>query len=488
MTKAVARIEKAIAFKEVIGIFGDYDADGITGTAQLVRFFRRHGIEPVTHLPHRAKEGYGMKKASIDALKKKGVSLLLTVDTGISAHEEILHAMKLGMDVIVTDHHRVQKGRPAAFAVIHPLIPSPFPNQHLSGSGVAFMLIRALEKGQQWDGIDIDIALATIGTVGDLVPLTGENRILVLHGLRCMASLSPCPLKAFIDAVRRDSPLTAGDVAFKIVPRINAAGRMSHPDIALRALLEGGDALKDLHSLNSDRQVFVEDLHASLLGNISDKAFIVVASENVTPGTAGLLASRFTEAEGKPSLVAAIMGDLAVASLRSPEGIDVTTCLSHPSVSPLLLTYGGHAQAAGSTFKTSNLPALEQALQSALLAQGINPADLGPSLGIDMELPQDKANLDLAKRLAGLEPFGSGNEEPVFLLRNQMLTDLRTVGADDNHLQCRIGAVKGIGFRLGSLIDQLDTPVDLACRISVNAWNGRESVQLVVEDIRRSGQ
>ena len=489
MAKAVARIRRAMDTREVIGIFGDYDADGITGTAQLMRAFRRHGLEPVVHLPHRALEGYGMKIASIDVLKQKGVTLLITVDTGISAHAEIAHAKKLGMDVIVTDHHRVQGGAPDAFAVIHPTVPETFPNQHLSGSGVAFMLVRALEDGNPWDGIDTDIALATIGTVGDLVPLTGENRTLVIHGLKFLSKLPQSPLRDFIDDVRGDGPLTAGDIAFRVVPRINAAGRMAHPDIALRALLEGGDALGELHRLNGDRRSFVEELDR-LLSEESGKqgAFIVIASEKVTPGTAGLLASRFTERMGRPSLVAAVVGDQAVASIRSPEGIDAVECLEHSAVKPLLRSYGGHAQAAGCSFAASDVKRLTEGLNRALSERGITADTLVPALHIDAELPHAGPDDRFVRGLKSLEPFGAGNDDPMFLLRAQMVSDVRAIGSDGTHLQCRIGRTRAIGFGLGALASSIGQQrIDVACRLGMNTWNGRETLQLFVEDLRIAG-
>lgn len=489
MEKAVERIERAIADGETVAIFGDYDADGITATAQLVRFFRRRNIEPVVHLPDRAKEGYGMKIVSIDALKTKGASLIITVDTGIAAHAEIAHAKKLGMDVIVTDHHRPQGGRPDAFAVIHPEIPSAFPNPHLAGAGVAFMLVRALEKMRPWDGIDLDIALAAIGTVGDLVPLTGENRLLVIHGLKFLDNLPPSPLKDFVDSVRTTGLLTATDIAFRIVPRINAAGRMAHPLVALEALLGGGESLEELHRLNGDRRTFVEELQEEVIPLLDTAdAFLVIASDRITPGTAGLVAGRLSEKFGRPSLAAAIMSDLAVGSVRSIPGIDLMECLEHPSVKKFLKTFGGHAQAAGCTFAPADAEALKKALNAVLTKRGVSVDTLLPTLELDATLDQRHLTMAFARSLTSLAPFGTGNAEPTFLLPRQTLTDLRTVGSEKSHLQAKVNGIQAVGFRLGSCIDQLNTStlVDIACRISINNWNGRESVQLVIEDIRSS--
>jgi single-stranded-DNA-specific exonuclease len=393
------------------------------------------------------------------------------------------------MDVIVTDHHRVQGGRPDAFAVIHPQVSSEFPNPHLSGSGVAFMLVRALENLKSWDDIDIDIALATIGTVGDLVPLTGENRILVMHGLRFIADLPPSPLREFVESVRAAGPLTATDLAFRIVPRINAAGRMAHPLVALEAILEGGKALEELHRLNGDRRSLVEELHEHLSTSIPEKdAFLVVWSDQITPGTAGLIASRLSEQFGRPSLVAAVLGDMAVASVRSIPEIDVMDILSDSSAKKLLKTFGGHAQAAGCTFELKNADKLRSALNKVLEDRGLSVDTMLPTLEIDAEIHDRHVTLLTGRSLASLAPFGSCNKEPLFLLSKQKLTSLRVVGSDGSHLQATINGVRSVGFRLGQFIDALneDTSVDLACRIGVNTWNGRDSVQLVIEDIRES--
>lgn len=500
MQKAVDRIEAAMKKKETIAIFGDYDADGITGSAQLVRYFCRHGIEPLVHLPDRVKEGYGMRKESIDLLKGKGTSLVITVDTGISAHDEIVHAKNIGIDVIVTDHHRINGGRPDAFAVLHPTCapdgasvgrPNPVPNPHLCGAGVAFMLLRALEHSKQWEGMEIDIALATIGTIGDLVPLISENRILVRHGLRCLENLPASPLKDLVDSVRGNTPLSATDVAFKIVPRLNAAGRMSHPILALDALLKGGDALEALHTLNSDRQTFVSDLSMKMESSIdTSHPFIVLAHADITPGTAGLLASRFTERFSRPSLIASVLSDRAVASIRSIPEIDAMECLSHPSVSIFLTSFGGHSQAAGCTFDPKHTGALQKALSTILIERGMKADEMKPTLDVDAVLHLSTVSLSFAKNINALSPFGQSNDEPVFLLSAQLLSDFRLVGAEGTHLQLRVGGMKAIGFRLGNILEYLNDrePFDVVCRVGINAWNGNETVQLIIEDIRKQQQ
>ncbi len=491
MGRAVDRIRSAIESGEIIGIFGDYDADGITGTAQLVRYFRRHGREPVVHLPHREKEGYGMKKPSIDLLHQKGVALLITVDTGITAKAEIEHAMSLGMDVIVTDHHSAPEGRPPAYAVIHPRIPSLYPNQHLSGSGVAFMLVRALEDGKAWPGIEQDVVLAAIGTVGDLVPLTGENRILVTRGLALVAKLQDCSLKLFFEQVKIDGACTAADLAYRIVPRINASGRMDHPLVALEALLGSEEALGKLHSLNTHRQAMTEASYI-LAEKLIDPSqlFLCIASDQFTAGIVGLVAGKLTEKYGRPSLAATIDKDgVCTASIRSIPQYDVMRALRDPRVRELLDHSGGHAQAAGCSFHVSKLPDLIERLQQCMSDAGIGSQDLVPSLSIDLELPSTMIDKAFVLNLQRLEPFGQHNQEPLFLLKGQRLEQLKAVGKDGTHLQCRLaGGPKIIGFRFGHLLQTLSAgdEVDLVFSVGIQRWNGREDVQLMLKDIRKS--
>lgn len=488
MEKAVGRIEQAINLGESVGIFGDYDADGITGSLQLIHYFRRRKIEPFVYLPDRITEGYGLKLASIENFKQRGVSLLITVDTGISAFSEIAAAQASGIDVIVTDHHRVRGGRPGAFAVIHPQVPFQFPNEHLSGAGVAFMLVRALEHLDVWDGIAEDAVLAAIGTIGDLVPLTGENRILVFHGLKLIDSLPSGPLKELLDAVKGSNRmLTSSDIAFRVVPRINAAGRMEHPSLALNALMTGGAAMERLHELNNERRVMVEELTEVALNLIDQtQLFLTLRHRQFTPGVVGLIAGRLTEHFGKPALVASIEENTCVASIRGIPAVDVMECLEHPDVRPHLRSYGGHAQAAGCTVMESAFPALAEGLNRAMVDAGINESALIPTIMIDGEISFTGLDAELVKRLKNLEPFGKQNEEPVFLIRGQRLTDTRSVGAESRHLQCRVGGTKAIGFGLGKYIGEVsaEAPVDIACKLNISTWNGREELEYQIQDIR----
>ncbi len=489
MTRAVDRIRAAMQGGEHIAVFGDYDADGITAAAQFARFFRRHGNDAKIHLPQRS-DGYGMTSAFIAACAAKRTSLIITVDTGIAAHAEIEEAKRRGIDVIVTDHHSASRGRPPAFAVIHPTLPSAFPNVHLSGSGVAYCVIRALETSmgsEEWRGMEEDLLLATIGTVADLVPLVGENRTLVTAGLSCAARLpSSSPLARLIRAGRGDGgPLKSSDIAFRIAPRINASGRIADPALALEAILSG-EGIEELLTLNEERKAMTDDLMRTAERMIDDRRLFLCAADSSFPaGIIGLLAGRITESRGKPSLIAHCGENLCTASLRSVPGIDVTAILGASDVSRFLLTWGGHSQAAGCTFAPEHFESIRDALEEELRRNGITEDDLCPTLSLDAEVSVKDLNEDVLRSLASLEPFGHGNEEPVFLLRNGTMTDARTVGGTGEHLQCRIGGVKGIAFRLGHLLERCaEGTLDIACRLQANTWNGRSELQLVIVDIR----
>ena len=486
MRTAIERIETAVQQKETIGIFGDYDADGITGTALVVHALRRRSIEPIVYLPDRAEEGYGLRMESVQTLREKGVTLLITVDTGITAHAEIAHATAIGMDVIVTDHHHPRDERPPARAVLHPTVPSVFPNQYLCGAGVALMLVRALERDKRWEGVDRDMALAAIGTIGDVMPLVNENRTLVQHGLAALARLHNAhPLATLASRANVRGRVTSDDVAFRIVPRINAAGRMAHPEIALQALLEGGDAIDQLQELNNKRQSLVASLAADILASLDPSACVhVVHNDRLTPGIVGLIAGTITERTGKPSFAGTTQGDDITASLRSVPGIDIRACLAHDAVRPYLLRFGGHAQAAGCTLKAVDLPHVRAGLLSAVREQ-TGGVELIPSIDIVGEIA-GTIDTRLVQSLQILAPFGAGNPDPLFLLRKTAINDIEAVGANGAHLRCRINGMAGIGFGLAHHIEKLraHTVVDIACRLGINTWQGRAQAQVLIHDIR----
>lgn len=494
MSRATERVRGAIAAHETIGIFGDYDCDGITATALLVRFFRRHGVEPVVRLPHRVHDGYGLSRSMVEECAARGVTLLLTVDTGITAVEEIAAAAERGIDVIVTDHHHVPAEVPQALALIHPALVPDHPPPHPSGVGVALQFVRALEGTDTWEDHQTDLALAAIGTIADLVELRGMNRTLVQQGIAALNTLQEGPLALLAASVRtHGAPLTSTDIAFRLSPRINAAGRMEDPLIALTALLEGGEALATLERLNAHRQ----DATGSLITRAWEllhlppqpraeelsalPALLAIADAELPEGLIGLIAGRLTEVTGHPSIVATIRDGECTASLRSTRAYHITEGLER--IADLLSSFGGHAQAAGCTFPERHLAEVIRRLSDDAAAR-THREDLTPALTADAVIEAKDISLNFCEQLKHLEPYGQGNGEPLFLLQNIRMESPRRVGNEDAHLQCRIAGFKTIGWRLGHLIDAATSPLDVICKIGIDTWNGRRTPQIVIEDMR----
>ena len=477
MEQVVERITAAVQRKEQIAIFGDYDCDGVTATAQLVRFFRRRGIEPLVRLPHRIRDGYGLRPAIIEEFHLAGTELLITVDNGISAIEEIALAGQYGIDTLITDHHAIGADLPSATVVLHPEL-AGCPGPHPSGAGVVFLLLEALEKGT-WEERPIDLALATLGTVADLVELRGYNRQLVREGIQALQHIKSGSL-----ALLRDSTgaRTSTDIAFRVAPRINAAGRMADPLLALEALLSGGSSLTELDELNTQRQEQMHELYEEVRCSIDEASpLLLVADKSYPHGLIGLIAGKLTEATGHPSCVVTIEGEECTASLRSPPCYHITKGLAR--CADLLTRFGGHAQAAGCNFPLCNLEALQKKL-TADIATHVDKQELQPSIQIDAFLASETITLAFCKALQTLEPFGAGNPEPRFLLEGVELEEMKTVGKDGTHLQCSAVGCKAIGFGLASLKDDLHVPLDVLCRLQIDEWNGHAQPQLIIEDLR----
>lgn len=484
--KAVERIRKAIMKGERVGIFGDYDCDGITSTTQLVRFFRRGGVDPNVRLPNRIDDGYGLKPKHINELVTSGTTLLLAVDTGITAHEAVHSACAHGMDVMIIDHHEMRRDLPPAIAIIHPNLATPRLSPSPCAAGLVSLLLAALEGNTRPEQKE-DRVLAAIGTVADLVELRGGNRTIVQDGLAAISSLIDGPLRTLITPRLAAERLTSRDIGFRIAPRLNAAGRMDDPMIALRAILDGGAALDLLERLNASRQALVTELFTQLLTALPPlenlPPIISSADAAFPPGVIGLLAGKLTERFARPSMVANIAGGICTASLRSIPTVHITELLSRSS--HLLTSFGGHAQAAGCTFARENFEELTLALQKDI-AQSIPSEDLVATVHIDALLPTSAITLNLCENLRELEPFGQGNPEPRFLLENVSLENIRTVGSTGKHLAASMGSLRTIGFGLSQILPHLSQPVDVVCHLDVNEWNGYRRPQIIIDDIRRA--
>lgn len=481
--KAATRLKDAALAGERVGIIGDYDCDGLTSTAILVRLLRRLALEPVVRLPHRLTEGYGARAAHVEELHAKGVTLLITTDTGIVATEALALAREKGMDAIVIDHHAFVD-LPPAYAVLHPALTAL--RSPPAAAGVALAFAHAV-LGDAWPDRDTDVALAAIGTIADVVPLTHENRALTKDGLAALARVDAgSGLGLLRDRSGIGRTPTSGDVAFRLAPRLNAAGRLDDATIGLRALLGDVASVDILETLNAERQRLTQacmDEAMSMLDPADLRGCVCVASATFPRGIVGLIAGKLAERFGRPAAAISIENGLCTASLRGVPAYDIAAGLR--AHAHLFTTFGGHAQAGGCSFHETNLGAVMDALH-AHVSSSVDVAALRPAIELDAVLPRERATLRLADALAALEPFGAGNREPLFLVESVALSGVRRVGSDLRHLQARAGAVGVIGFGLGHLADALAGPVDLTCRVTSNEWNGMRRPQLSVVDIREA--
>ena len=482
MRKSVKRIEAALKTKEKVAIFGDYDCDGITASAQLVRFFKRKGINPIIRLPHRVNDGYGLSNKIVDEFIEQKITLLITVDTGISSVKEISKAQEAGVDVIVSDHHSLQEELPPALALLHPALAPAYPHPHPAGAGVAHQLLRALEGGT-WSDSNTDVILAMIGTIADLVELKGDNRIVVQRGLAALSRTTDKTILKLIEiSGLKHQMIKSMDIAFRIAPRINASGRMAHPQLALDALLGDFKAMHKIDELNKTRQKDTEKLYSDALKNLdTEMPLLTVAGANYPHGIIGLIAGRLTEQFGRPSAAAVIDGDECTASLRSPPCYNISDGLTR--CQDLIERFGGHAQAAGCTVLKKNWKKFCKALSDDII-KNTKSDDLLPTLKIDAVLEPSEVTFKLIKNLSRLEPYGQGNREPLFMIKNVVLDEMRCVGSDETHLQCRIEGIKCVGFGLGKLIPEITGAVDIVCRLGMDVWHGYKQPQMMIVDIR----
>ncbi len=486
------RLLRAVEKREKIGVFGDYDCDGVTSTALLVRFLRRRGIDPVIRLPHRVHDGYGLKQEAMEFFHAQGVQLLLMVDTGVHAHEPVAWGNAHGIDTLIIDHHHPPAEFPSAVAIIHPARTKTPIHDAPAAATLTFMMVDHLERGE-WQERDIDLVLGMLGTIADVMPLTAENRILTQQGLRAIGTLPMGPVLSLLQTAAPSHGIwTSTDIAFRVAPRINAAGRMDNPLVALEALLEGGDSITTLTTLNTARQDVLEELLTELLTTLGMEGdhvpetlppLIMAIDERFSHGLLGLLAGKITERTGRPSLIGTMSDGVVTASLRSPACYHITEGLGR--FADAFISFGGHAQAAGCSFKAEHIDSVREQL-CVDVRERCSSDELYPTSYYDIVLLPSAITLDTVRALKSLEPFGPGNPEPRFILPNAELSFLRTVGSDQSHLQAKLGMLPVIGFGLAHTIPSIKGPVDLLVRLGENTWNERTTPQLILEDIRVS--
>lgn len=497
MSTAVRRIQLARERNESVLIFGDYDVDGITSSALLYRALKDLGLRVTHHIPHRLHDGYGLNRDIGREAQAQGVSLLIAVDCGISAHEEVDHLRALGIEVIIVDHHEtVGEALPAAVAVINPKRSDcPYPFKDLAAVGLVAKLVHALEGKFPEDQLD----LICLGTIADVVPLRGENRILVKAGLPRIRETKNKGLAALIEVARvKTKAFRPQTVGFILGPRLNAAGRMDSAQKSLELLLcdddaQARDLAQFLESSNIRRQKLQKDVIEEALVqieaevNFKDEKVIVLSKEGWHKGVLGIVASRVSDMYYRPAVVISLSDGIGTASARSIEGFHLHDALTH--CAQILENFGGHKLAAGLTIRQENINHFRK-LINEFAGTMLKVRDLVPSLDIDQEIPLSSLSLDLAETLVALEPFGEGNPVPVFCSRGLVVKSHPAVmGRETLKFWVTDGetTVSAVGFGMAKYRDlvRLGQTVDLAYEISIDDWNKAPTVQLQLKDIKQ---
>ncbi|HEY3279300.1 MAG TPA: single-stranded-DNA-specific exonuclease RecJ [Gemmatimonadales bacterium] len=492
MRVAVELLSRAVQDRRPILVHGDYDVDGQCGAALLTRVLREAGATVHAFVPHRLRDGYDFGPAGLAEARRVGAGVIVTCDCGITAVDAVAAARAAGMEVIVTDHHLPGDVLPPASAVLDPRRPDcPSEDKDLCGTGVAFKLAQALVRTL---GLSENLPLhfldyVALATVADVVPLTGENRILVRHGLKMLAESRWVGLRALVEtAGLAGKPVRAGHVGFILAPRLNAAGRIGDANDGLRLLLtedpkEAAALARDLETLNARRQAIDQQILDEAI-ELADKTLqaddraLVLAADAWHPGVIGIVASRLVERYGRPTFLIAWEGEVGRGSGRSIAGFDLHAALHR--VGPHLEKYGGHTMAAGLTMRRDRFEEFRVAFL-AVARELLGPDDLAPSQRVDLELPLGLVSSELERLIRHLEPCGPGNPAPVFGVRRARAVGARRVGT--NHLRFTLddgsGALPAIGFRWADLVPDswLGNPLDVAFRLERDEWQGRATLQ-----------
>lgn len=504
MGRAVEMIREAIGRGDRILVYGDYDVDGISACTVLLETLREEGADADFRVPHRHTEGYGLNTAAVEEIAK-AYQLLITVDCGISNVAEVARAKALGMKVIVTDHHEIPETLPDADAILDPLLrpeqiahllggeTEPYPFPRLCGAGVALKICQAL---QGMAGVEKRLEVAALATVADIVPLVDENRVIVREGLLRMPHSSRPGLRALMECASVHAPVSSEDIAFRLGPRLNAAGRLEHAEQGVRLLMtrdeeEGRKLAEHLEKLNRERQ----DRENAVLKEAADlfrvqadltrDRIIILEGEDWNTGLIGLAAGKFCERLHHPTIVLSRQGDTAVGSCRSIPGINIFDMLG--TCTDILVRYGGHAQAAGLTVKAENIPELRLRLNREIRERCDDRCFI-PIKDYDTEMALADVTLKTVEELSAMEPTGFGNPAPVFLVRGASVQSARRVGKDHSHLRISLlegnAERSGIGFGLGDEADHALRTVDALFRPDRNEYNGRVSAQIQVQALR----
>ena len=494
----VDRVLQAIEQKEKIMIYGDYDADGITSITVLKSFLEERGLEVASYIPNRLDEGYGLNKTALKKIYDDGYRLIITVDCGISGIDEVDYANSLGMEVLITDHHEPAETLPKAVAVVDAKRKdNKYPFNQLAGVGVVFKLIQAisikldLEEKEYLKYLDI----VCIGTISDIVPLIDENRVIAKLGLKLIAQTKNIGLKALLEVIGFKN-IDSTTISFGVAPRINACGRMGDEQVALDLFLEKDyDKAKELaiklNEYNIERQTIEKSIFdeatEKIEKNEKDKACIIVGSEGWHHGIIGIVASKVTEMYFKPSILICFEGNDGKGSGRSIPGFDLHDALTE--CSDYLEKFGGHSMAVGVTVSRDKFELFKNKFEEYAKSHDIDK--IIPVINIDSELSLKDIDIDSVKSLQKLEPYGEANKMPVFMIRNLKINSIRAL-SEGKHLKLTLKddgyMINAIGFNMGNLSNEylIDDKVDVIGNLDINSFNGNESIQLILKDIRKA--
>ncbi len=499
---AVDRMAAAAAAGATVLVHGDYDVDGLSAAALLARTLDELGADARAFVPHRTRDGYDFGEAGLERAREVGAELVVTADCGVSAVEAVERALAAGMDVVITDHHRPPERLPDATAVVNPRrADAGYPFRDLSGVGVAWKLLRALwgRVGRDPAELNRHLDLVALGTVGDVVPLVDENRVLVRGGLRVLAKTRKPGLRALMEEAGVEGEPDAEAIAYRLAPRLNAVGRIGEAGAGLRLLTtrdpeEAGRLARRLEQRNrerreEDRRVETEAERAldERFDPETDRS-VVLWGEGWHPGVLGIVASRIAERLHRPAVVVGLEGERGRGSGRSPGGFHLHRALE--ACAPLLERYGGHRAAAGLEIRRENLEAFAGRLE-ALAREELGPEDLAPELRLDLALQPGRADAETCRALGHLAPFGRGNERPLLLARGVAIRGPSRVGGDGNHLKAELadpegGRLGAIGFGLGHRAGEVSGggAWDVAYELVEDRWRGRRRLQARLRDLR----
>lgn len=499
MEQAVDRILMAIDKKEKVIIYGDYDVDGITSITVIKKFLKERGLDVGYYIPNRLDEGYGLNKEAIEKIANEGYTLIITVDCGISGIEEIKYAYEKGMEVIVTDHHEPLEELPKCVAVIDcKRKDNKYPFKNLAGCGVVFKLTQAISQKLNLDEKEYlkYLDIVCVGTISDIVPLVDENRVIAKLGLKLVEQTRNPGLKALLIASGYKE-VNSNTVSFGIAPRINACGRMGKEEEALKLFLtenivEAGNITDKLNKYNRERQeiekrIFEEALSKIEKQHLDQNNVIVVGSENWHHGVIGIVASKITELYFKPSILICFEGSEGKGSGRSIPGFDLHEALCESS--EYLEKYGGHEMAVGLSLKKENFQKFADKFEE--IAKKAHTEEIESVINIDEEITLKDVNIETVESLKALEPFGEANKLPVFIYKNLKIDSIRAL-SEGKHLKLTLKdgntIINGIGFNMGKYAEEfrISDKIDVLGVLEINSFNGRDTIQINMRDIRKS--